>query len=323
MKCIYNLRIFLLIFTPAKLNSLMVTLYTKLNFSILILYLISGQFTFIHDASAMSDSCVITGPTVVTTSQVIAYVTSLSNVNWEMYSYDGSQAQLVNSNLDTLILNTGPTLGKYTVYTLSDPQKEVLCSLNVNVEAALPVEISSFTSGVSGRNLTLNWTTLMEQNNSGFQIERSVVNDIWYSLGFVKGGGTINSPVSYSYEDKNLSSGRYKYRLKQIDLNGSYRNFELPDYVIIGIPEKYALHQNYPNPFNPSTQINYDIAVSGNVKITVYDISGKVISTLVNGFKPAGFHTVNFDGDDLAGGIYFCKMESGNFILVRKMMLLK
>ena len=89
------------------------------------------------------------------------------------------------------------------------------------------------------------------------------------------------------------------------------------------IPTEYAMTQNYPNPFNPATRISYQLPEAGNVKITVFDISGKQIATLVNGQQNAGFYDINFDGSRFASGVYFYKLEAGNFVETKKMLLIK
>ncbi|MCB0749781.1 MAG: T9SS type A sorting domain-containing protein [Ignavibacteriae bacterium] len=92
---------------------------------------------------------------------------------------------------------------------------------------------------------------------------------------------------------------------------------------ITGIAEKYVLSQNYPNPFNPSTKINFSIPLNGLVKLTVYDMLGKEVKTLVNGNKSAGTYSVDFNASGLPSGVYFYKLTAGEFSEVRKMMLLK
>lgn len=89
------------------------------------------------------------------------------------------------------------------------------------------------------------------------------------------------------------------------------------------LPEKFALHQNYPNPFNPVTNINYDIPKSSNVKITVFDVSGKEVSVVVNEFKQAGRYSSSFNGMKLASGVYYYKIQAGDFSEVKKMTLIK
>jgi hypothetical protein len=89
------------------------------------------------------------------------------------------------------------------------------------------------------------------------------------------------------------------------------------------VPEKFALLQNYPNPFNPVTQINYSIAKEGLVKITIFDLLGREVKTLINEYKSPGYYAVDFDGTSLSSGMYFYRMESGNFNDVKKMILIK
>ncbi len=88
-------------------------------------------------------------------------------------------------------------------------------------------------------------------------------------------------------------------------------------------PAGYRLFQNYPNPFNPSTIISYQLSGSGHLKIVIYNILGDEIRTLVNENKPAGTYSVKFDGANLSSGIYFYRITSGNFSLVKKMILMK
>ncbi|MBI5404419.1 MAG: T9SS type A sorting domain-containing protein [Ignavibacteriae bacterium] len=88
-------------------------------------------------------------------------------------------------------------------------------------------------------------------------------------------------------------------------------------------PVSFRLNQNYPNPFNPVTKINYSIAKSGNVKITVYDILGNSVYTLVNHKHETGNYSLDFDGSNLASGTYIYKIEAGEFTDVKKMTLIK
>lgn len=89
------------------------------------------------------------------------------------------------------------------------------------------------------------------------------------------------------------------------------------------IPEKFSLSQNYPNPFNPSTIIRYTIPVSGMVSLKVFDLLGREVNTLLNGYQNAGSYTVNFSGDGLSSGIYIYRLSTGGFIDSKKFVLLK
>jgi hypothetical protein len=88
-------------------------------------------------------------------------------------------------------------------------------------------------------------------------------------------------------------------------------------------PTSFALNQNYPNPFNPVTNISYMIPKSSKVSLKVYDIKGQLISTLFEGNQNEGIYLTQFDGSKLASGVYFYKLEAGDFKEVRKMTLLK
>jgi hypothetical protein len=89
------------------------------------------------------------------------------------------------------------------------------------------------------------------------------------------------------------------------------------------VPESFSLSQNYPNPFNPSTVISYQLSVVSNVKLSVFDVLGKEVATLVNEVQTAGNHQVTFDSHALSSGMYFYKLTAGSFTQVKKMTLTK
>ncbi len=89
------------------------------------------------------------------------------------------------------------------------------------------------------------------------------------------------------------------------------------------IPEEYFLNQNYPNPFNPVTNIEFQVPVNGNIKLTVFDITGREIAVLLNEQLSAGVYKVDFDASLYASGVYFYKLESDNFTNTKKMLLVK
>ena len=189
--------------------------------------------------------------------------------------------------------------------------------LNVN-----PVELSVFSSAVHEDNITLSWTTSSEINNYGFDIERKIINGQWARIGFVNGSGTTNEMKYYTFTDRG-STGKYRYRLRQIDYNGNYEYFDLANEVQVGLPQKFELSQNYPNPFNPSTRINYSIPFSEFVSLKVYDINGREVSALVKGEQSGGYYEISFDASDLPGGVYFYSFTAGSFTNARRMVLIK
>jgi hypothetical protein len=194
----------------------------------------------------------------------------------------------------------------------------------------VPVEISSFNSYITKNNISLNWTTAIENNNSGFEIERVFLSkgnnpsfNNWSKVGYVAGNGTTTLSKNYEFTDRSVSSGNYRYRLKQIDFNGNYEYFELNNEVKVGVPDKYELSQNYPNPFNPTTNLEFGISDLGFVSLKIYDLSGKEVASLVNEVKPAGYYSVKFDGSNLPSGIYFYTFKAGDYNATKKMTLIK
>ncbi|MBK9405458.1 MAG: T9SS type A sorting domain-containing protein [Ignavibacteria bacterium] len=186
-----------------------------------------------------------------------------------------------------------------------------------------PVELSSFTATVNRNSVNLNWSTVSELNNSGFDIERKAATGTDFTkVGKVSGNGTTNSPVNYTFTDR-ANTGTYNYRLKQIDLNGNFEYFNLSNEIEVGVPNSFAMSQNYPNPFNPSTKINYDLPVDGIVSIKLYDLTGRQVASLVSEAKIAGYYTVNFDASNLASGMYFYRISAGSFTSTKKMALVK
>lgn len=92
---------------------------------------------------------------------------------------------------------------------------------------------------------------------------------------------------------------------------------------ISALPKEFILHQNYPNPFNPSTSINYELPITGDVNLKIFDMTGKEIATLVNERQNAGNYTVQFNGNNFASGVYFYRIKAGEISHVKKMILIK
>jgi hypothetical protein len=89
------------------------------------------------------------------------------------------------------------------------------------------------------------------------------------------------------------------------------------------VPHEYDLAQNFPNPFNPSTVIQYAIPVKSHVILTVHNLLGQVVATIVNGEQEAGFHEIRFDAVSLASGVYLYRLEAGKYVQTRKLTLIR
>jgi photosystem II stability/assembly factor-like uncharacterized protein len=197
----------------------------------------------------------------------------------------------------------------------------------IDLLSALPVEMTYFRYTTSNNNVTLEWETSLEVNNSGFNVERALLNSSWEKIGFIQGNGNQSTSIKYKYEDKNLQKGNYQYRLKQIDYNGNYEYFTLNSSVLIKGPDNYNLFQNYPNPFNPITKINFNLPFESNVKIKVYDIKGSEVAVIIDDKMTEGYHSVTFDATNLSTGIYYYNIsataDNRSFNKTMKMTLIK
>ncbi|NOX18297.1 MAG: hypothetical protein GXO87_08450, partial [Chlorobi bacterium] len=125
------------------------------------------------------------------------------------------------------------------------------------IEDGFPVELNSFTANVINETVQLKWQTGSEINNKGFSVERKSLSaqdaNEWNEIGFVDGAGTTAEPHQYSFTDDNVSNGKYFYRLKQIDIGGTFEYSESIE-VEVGAPGKFELSQNFPNPFGKTSR---------------------------------------------------------------------
>jgi hypothetical protein len=196
-----------------------------------------------------------------------------------------------------------------------------------NINAPIPVELTSFTSNLSENGIVLNWSTATEINNSGWNIERKKLNENfeqdWERIGFVEGSGNSTTIQNYSFTDNDLTSGKYQYRLKQIDFDGTFNYSDIIEVEINQLPTEFKLHQNYPNPFNPSTTIKFDLPSAAFVSLSIYNSIGEKVATIVNEQLDAGTHSVRFDASSLPSGIYIYRLTAGNSVFTNKMLLIK
>jgi hypothetical protein len=195
----------------------------------------------------------------------------------------------------------------------------------------LPIQLSRFVGRAVNGEVRLEWSTLSEINNYGFEVQLSTGDSVTFASlanGFVPGHGTTNEPNNYQFIVHSPPPTAY-YRLKQIDLDGTtwYSDairIDLVTSVGGGItPTEFALHNNYPNPFNPSTTIGFDIPVAGHALLEVFNTLGERVATLVDETKHPGRYTVSFDASRQSSGLYFYRLRAGSFTAVLRMMLTK
>jgi hypothetical protein len=215
-------------------------------------------------------------------------------------------------------------------YTTTYANEIVYFYLNKNtgritssVETALPVELTSFSASVTNDLVMLNWVTATEKNSYSFEVEKKQADiNTWQKIASVKAANLSNSPRNYSYSDKNITAGKYNYRLKMVDNDGTFKYSSIVN-VDITAPVKFELLQNYPNPFNPSTTIRYQLPVNGYISLKVFDMLGREVASLVNEVKLAGSYEVTLNGNQLSSGVYYYQLKSNNFVQTKKLELIK
>ena len=195
-----------------------------------------------------------------------------------------------------------------------------------DANAPLPVELTSFSASASNNVVTLQWQTATEVNNYGFEIERIRNEELgitnWDKIGFIAGHGNSNSVKHYSFTDADNLRSKVKYRLKQLDNDGSFKYSPIVESKGM-LPNKFELYQNYPNPFNPQTNFQFDLPIESAVKLIVFNSLGEQVEVLVNEVMQTGFHTVQFNASHLASGLYFYRIQADGFVQTKKMILMK
>lgn len=191
-------------------------------------------------------------------------------------------------------------------------------------ETRLPIELADFSAVVDNGSVILNWTTASETNNAGFAIEHSSAeNQPFEEIDFIDGAGTSLQPNSYTYTAKGLDFGKHRFRLKQVDFDGSTEYSSIVD-ATIELAGTHRLGAAYPNPFNPSTKFELVVGRDQRVKIDIINALGQRVQRLFDGQveanKPTNF---TFQAGTLPTGLYFYRVVGENFAQTRQMLLVK
>lgn len=190
----------------------------------------------------------------------------------------------------------------------------------------LPVELVSFEALRDGDTVELRWETASELNNAGFEVEHktvSTLDDPWEVYGFVEGFGTTEVTQHYTHRISFLSPGKHRFRLKQVDYDGTFE-YSPEVEVSIDVPGTFVLSPAYPNPFNPETTFSLSIAQGQEVQVAVYDVVGRQVAVLHRGFIASeSSRTFRFDGANLPSGMYLIRAVGEQFIASQSITLLK
>ncbi len=248
-------------------------------------------------------------------------------VNGSLVGDDLAKALLSNeANIDSWMFYGGSSVSNAANVFIDD-----IIYTNGVADTPLPVQLSAFVAQQSAEAVVLTWSTITEVNNYGFYVERRKEGETAFgavAIGFVSGHGTTLERKSYRFEDRDVPPGVWYYRLRQVDLDGrEHLSDAIRVQALTGTdevtPAHFMLSQNYPNPFNPSTSISYHLPSQTRVTLTVQDLLGRVVATLVDGIEPAGSRVVRFDAAGLSSGIYTYRLQAGEQTSSMRMILLK
>jgi hypothetical protein len=191
------------------------------------------------------------------------------------------------------------------------------------------VQLSSFTAEGSGLTVKLRWSTATEIDNTGFNVYRSNTRQAGkHKLNpeIITSRGSELEAATYVFVDTGITPGVvYYYWLEDVDLGGN-RTMHGP--VSVAAATAFRLAQNSPNPFKSSTEIEYGLSVGTHVDLTIFDVTGRKVKTLVNEHQVAGNKYATWDGRDSAGnevsgGVYFYRLRAGGFDRMMKMVLIR
>jgi hypothetical protein len=233
-------------------------------------------------------------------------------------------------------LNTGTNTIAFWSETVAHHGIEILWpgpAITVRWGTPLPVQLASFTwKRVNTTGVLLEWKTLSEIKNFGFDVERAAGSPTSFALlpnSFQAGHGTTTVEHFYSFTDPQPLPGISYYRLRQVDTDGAI-HYSDPLRVDIAtgvaeiqLPTSFGLSQNHPNPFNPSTVIEFTVPEQQFVSLKLFNSLGQEVRTLVSDVRAPGRYSVTLDASGLTSGTYFYRMESGSFVESKRMVLLK
>jgi spore germination protein YaaH len=254
------------------------------------------------------------------------YQWNLQSAGWSSFAGGNGVINGPTATLDAVMFYAPNNSSDWTMY---------LDDVAYNPSGTLPVQLDVFKAYSYKNKVKLEWNTATEKDNYGFEIERCLFGDKmpaagnWEKAGFVKGSGNSNSPKAYSFIDDQIKySGKYYYRLKQIDTDGRFEYSKIAEVQVDLTPGDFQLFQNYPNPFNPVTIIKYSLPVESKVRIILYNSIGREVKELVNISRAAGNYEVSFNAVNLSSGVYFYQLIATsldgkqNYKSIKKMMLL-
>ena len=194
-----------------------------------------------------------------------------------------------------------------------------------------PMIPANFSATVENQHPKVTWNANEEADLANYEVWKKKNNGSWYLQ-------TTTTNIYYTDTGETICWQDYAYyKIRAADENDNKSAFTnyvmftvfgkraMDDDIVLknDIPDSYQMSQNYPNPFNPSTTIRFGLPKAENVLLQVYNVSGQLVATLVNGYLEAGYHNIDFNGHQLSSGIYLYKLTTDNFTKVKRMLIVK
>jgi hypothetical protein len=198
----------------------------------------------------------------------------------------------------------------------------------------LPVELTTFEATVHGAakpssygsEAVLQWATASETDNAGFEVQHQAPDaseDEWTRVAFVEGHGTTNKTRRYSHRMQDLELGTHKFRLKQVDLDGSFE-YTASVEAVVALAGSFDVVSPYPNPFRQRSTFTLTVAETQQVDVTAYNQLGQRVATLHNGeLAPNTKHTFRLEADRLSSGMYFIQIRGEEFSAMERAILVR
>ncbi len=205
----------------------------------------------------------------------------------------------------------------------------------MEADGSLPVELTSLTAKQIGRDVIIKWTTESEIDHLGFIVERKISKaGEWTKIAdyltdsALAGQGNSTTSRHYTVTDQDVKEGSYTYRLSDVSIDGSVTINNSVDKYVTSLPNQTSLKSLYPNPFNPQTRITFDLQADSDLNLTIYNVNGQVVKTLVNEYRTAGTYNLDWNGSDNTGitvpsGTYFIVLKAGNTVKTQKVLMLR
>jgi hypothetical protein len=175
-----------------------------------------------------------------------------------------------------------------------------------------------------GSDVVLSWTTASEKNNAGFDVQRSVNGRSFQTVGFREGAGTTEQAQTYRFTDTNVpfEASSIEYRLRQQDVDGSVEFSDVRT-VTVDAPKQVSLLAPFPNPAPQQATVRYTLPDDGDVTLSVYNVLGQRVATLVDGPQTAGNKQRTVDTSTLSSGMYFIRLQTQGKTVTERLTVVK